>query len=298
MRRDPELAEHIRRHCKSRVQLHVTANHQELTEAAHAIARSGVGTVGILGGDGSISYALTALARAHGDKALPHIALLRGGTMNTIAASLGIRRRRPSALLARMLDAVYNQERPATRQRPCMQVGEQLGFLFGTGVWYGYLAESYADGQPTRFTNAAVLGRLLASAAVGGKTYRRVRAPQRVLLRSSEGDREMREYLTIAAGTVRDAGFGFRPFQRAFEHDDRFQLLAVKAGPWAVLRDLPGLHLGRSLRPSTAYDACASWAELSTENGQPFGYSVDGEIATAQGPLRIELGPLITFLRL
>jgi diacylglycerol kinase family enzyme len=296
LRRDPELAEHLHTHSRSQVQLYSTADQRELAAAAEAVAQSGVTTVGIVGGDGSISYALTALARAYGDTQLPRIALLRGGTMNTIAAALGIRNGRPSALLAEMLDAVYNQERPATRVRPCMRVGDQLGFLFGTGVWYGYLAEAYADGHPTRLTNAAVLARLFASAAVGGTMYRRVRARQRVVLRSSEGAWEAREYLTIAAGTVRDAGFGFRPFQHAFEHDDRFELLAVKAGPWSVLRDLPGLRFGRSLRPSTAHDTCARWAELSSEDGRPFGYSVDGEIATAEGCLRITLGPPVTFL--
>jgi len=296
MRRDPELADQLQTHCQARARHYVTSNAEELAAAARAVADSGAATVGILGGDGSISHTLTALALAYTGRPLPRIGLLRGGTMNTIASSLGIRQRCPRALLARMLDAVQQPGRAPVRVLPSMQVGEQLGFLFGTGVWYGYLAESYVYGPPTRLTNAVVLGRLLASAAVGGSIYRRVRTRQRMHVRSSEGDWETRDYLTIAAGTVRDAGFGFRPFQHAFEHSDRFQLLAVKASPWAVLRDLPGLRFGRSLRASTAYDTSACWAELSTESGQPFGYSVDGEVAMAHGPLRIAVGPSIEFL--
>jgi len=64
-----------------------------------------------------------------------------------------------------------------------------------------------------------------------------------------------------------------------------------------VLRDLPGLWVGRGLSPDTALDTVTPWAELRSHDG-PFGYAVDGDLATAQETLRIELGPVFRFLRI
>ena len=61
-------------------------NNRDLTDAvAEGVRERGVGTVGIIGGDGTVSNVIGALYRAYGTAPLPRIALLRGGTMNTIA---------------------------------------------------------------------------------------------------------------------------------------------------------------------------------------------------------------------
>jgi hypothetical protein len=73
--------------------------------------------------------------------------------------------------------------------------------------------------------------------------------------------------------------------------------LALKGSAGDVLRDLPRVWLGRGFTKHTAYDTVTTWAELSAEAGN-FGYSVDGDVATAQGTLRLELGPVFDFLRI
>lgn len=296
LRRDPKLAERMRALCGPHASLHVTQDLEELHAVAGAAAGRGVTTIGLVGGDGTASATLTALVRAYGEQPLPVIAFLRGGTMNTIATSLGVSQRSPLSLLRRTLHAAARPN-GLICQRPTMRIGKRLGFLFGTGVWHGYLAESYANGQPTRLTNATVLGRALASAAVNGPTYTRILDARTLSVRFAEGSWESRPYLTVAAGTVADAGFGFRPFHRVLDSRDRFQLFAIKGSATNVLRDLPGLWFGRGLSPDTAYNTTTSWAELRSHDG-PFGYAVDGDLATAQDTLRVELGPLFRFLRI
>jgi diacylglycerol kinase family enzyme len=296
MRRSPRLGARLRALASGRARLYVTDSASELGDVAREIARAGVQRVGIVGGDGTASSTLTALWQAYGARALPQIALLRGGTMNTVASSLGLSDRPTPELLARLLRA---PERARVLRRPVMIVGPQLGFLFGTGVWYGYLAETYRAGQPTRLHNARVLGRLLASAAVGGETYRRVLQPEPLSVRFADGAWEPRAYLAVAAATVAHAGFGFAPFHRALSVSDRFQLLAVQTGPRALLRDFPRLRTGGGLRPSTALCTLTPWAELESPGRTRFGYSVDGEIASAEtGVLRITLGPTLELLAL
>jgi diacylglycerol kinase (ATP) len=297
MRRDPKLAERMRSLCGRQAALHVTKNAEELTEVVEQTAQNGTRTIGIVGGDGTASATLTAIWRAYGKRELPRIAFLRGGTMNTIATSVGISQHGPADLLRRALSALGKSDTPSERTRPAMVIGDRLGFLFGTGIWYGYIAESYAGGQPSRLTNATVLGRAMASAAIRGATFERMRQPRQLSVRFADGAWEPREYLTVAAATVAHAGFGFRPFHRAFESDERFQLLAIKGGPGEVLRDMPGMLLGRGLSAATAHDTVTSWAELRSSDG-PFGYAVDGDVATAQESLRLELGPSFRFLRI
>lgn len=298
MRRDPKLADRMRSTCGRQATVHVTKDMVELREVCADAADRGVATVGVVGGDGTASATLTALWNAYGDRPRPKIAFLRGGTMNTVASSIGITQRGPSGLLKRALCMLQKPERLRTRARPVMIIGDRLGFLFGTGVWHGYIAESYKDGQPSRMTNATVLGRVIASAAVQGETFARLFEPNQLSVRFADGAAwEARSYLTVAAGTVADAGFGFRPFHRALGTEQAFQILALKGSAMDVLRDLPRVWFGRGFGRQTAYETTTAWAELRSTGGS-FGYSVDGDVSTAQGSLRLELGPVFDFLRI
>lgn len=297
MRRDPRLADRMRSACGSHASLHLTSDVGELREVCADVARRGVTTVGVLGGDGTASATLTELWRAYGEQTRPQIAFLRGGTMNTVASSIGIGQRGPAELLRRTLCMVRHPERMRTRARPVMKIDGRLGFLFGTGVWYGYIAESYKDGAPTRLTNATVLGRVIASAAVKGETFGRLFHKTPLSVRFAGGSWEQRAYLTVAAGTVADAGFGFRPFHQALDTERAFQILALKGTAGDVLRDLPRVWFGRGFGHHTAYDVTTTWAELRAESGS-FGYSVDGDVCTSLGTLRLELGPVFHFLRI
>jgi hypothetical protein len=102
-------------------------------------------------------------------------------------------------------------------------------------------------------------------------------------------------YLCIAAGTVADVGFGVQPFHRAFDSEDKFQLLAVHGSARDVLRAMPGLWTGRGLDERTAHQTLTDFAELNAEQGF-VEYSVDGDVDTLRGSLKIELGPRFDFL--
>jgi diacylglycerol kinase family enzyme len=297
MRRDPGLAARLRSAAGGAAEVFVTDDLQALQELCARLASQGVPTVGVVGGDSTASLTLTALWRAYSSRELPHIALLRGGTMNTVASSLGISRQSPSALLMQLLAAMQRPQRPATCARPLMLIAERLGFLFGTGVWYGYLAETYRHGHPTLGVNVKVLTRVFASAAMNGETIRRVTRPTHVEVRFAHHTWESRPYLSIAAGTVPDVGFGFQPFHRAFDADGGFQILAIDGTARDVLRELPRLQRGLGFQSTTARQAITNWAELHAREGR-IEYSVDGDIDAVQGPLRLSLGPTFEFLRL
>lgn len=292
VRRNPELPARLDSVAGSRAELHLTTCDGGLTHAAEDLARRGVGHVAIVGGDGTASATLTALFHAYGPERLPRIALLRGGTMNTIALSLGVSRRSVSELLRRALEAWENDDRAVYTERQTLRVENRLGFLFGTGVMYGWLQEYYDRGQghPTPLTAAHVFGTSVLSALVEGPTYRRIRGNQELAVRFEGGAWETRNYITVGAGTVAQAGLGFRPFYRSERDQGRFHLLAIKGAATDLALDLPSIWLGRGMRPRTAYETATSWAELTSP--QPsIGYFVDGDLLTAPSRLRLELGP-------
>jgi diacylglycerol kinase family enzyme len=296
-RRHPRLPERLRALAGKRAELFVTSNSEELDEAARIIAARNTRQVGVVGGDGTASTTLTAIWRAYGAQSLPNVALLRGGTMNTVATSLGVSRRPTLALLRRALRCWEHDGQARYRRRPAMIIGERLGFLFGTGVMYGWLAEYYAQGNgtPTPTTAARVFGKSVLSALVRGRTYRRITRRHDLEVHFEGGVWESRDYVTVGAGTVAQAGLGFQPFYRAIENERSFHLLAIKGRPADIAGDLPSIWLGRGMRRSTAYETTTSWAELRTR--QPaFGYFVDGDLLTAGPSLRLEVGPLFRVL--
>lgn len=298
-RRYPDLPDRLRAVAGSRAELFVTGCAAELAEAAGTLAAREVQHVGVVGGDGTASATLTALWRAYGADALPSVALLRGGTMNTVAKSLGVSRRSTTELLRRALRLWEKSNGAQYTRRPAMRIGDRLGFLFGTGVWYGWLAEYYEQGQgaPTPATAARVFGASVLSALVNGPTYERILCKHDLEVRFEGGSWERREYITVGAGTVAQAGLGFQPFNRAPGTERGFHLLAIKGGPARIAADLPAIWLGHGMSPRTAYETTTSWAELRTR-APAFGYSVDGDLLTAGPCLRLELGPLFRVLRI
>ena len=296
LRRDARLIERLRQRAGNAAPIHVTSDLAALRALCERLAREGVQIVGVVGGDGTASVTLTALWQAFQAQPLPQIALLRGGSMNTVASSLGTGKGSPLALLDRLMRVLQRPGLQRTRARPALRVAnDRLGFLFGTGVWYSYLAETYRAGPPSFPEYVSVLSRLFASAAVNGAMARRITKSAPTTVRLRDGEWANAPYLCIAAGTVADVGFGVQPFERAFSCEDSFQLLAVRGSARDVLRALPDLWLGRGFDEHTAYQALTDFAELDATQGF-VEYSVDGDVDTLRGPLKIELGPRFEFL--
>jgi len=302
IRARPELVSDIQQLCAARsagrVDIELPEDLEQLRAVCRGTAQRSVDVVGVIGGDGTASLVLSELWRAYEQRgqALPRIAFLRGGSMNTIANSLGIARRSTLQMVEHLLLALTgNGHTPRIGARPTLRAGERLGYLFGTGVWSGYIAESYRDGPPTRTTNAKVLGRVCASAAVGGETFRRVAPNTQLSARFEGGHWAPYNYLCIAAGTVADAGFGFRPFHRALQTQAAFQILAIKGSALELLLDMPRIWLGGTFREQTAHNTVTRWAELTADTDS-WMYSLDGDILVTSTALRLETGPVFEYL--
>jgi diacylglycerol kinase (ATP) len=264
---------------------------RDLIEAvADGVRERGVDTVAIIGGDGTVSNVLSALHRAFAGASLPRIALLRGGTMNTVANSLGIARREPEELLRRLLAARTSQ----SVRRATLKVNGRVGFLFSTGIMVGFLKVLYRSPKLKQGPLGALslLGKGSWQAVRGGKLIEEIETPLRATLRIDGELHPPRRYTVLGAATVEQVGLGFRPFTRAGECLERFQVFAFHGSTQSLVRQLLRIRRGQPIAKGLGFDPMTRQLQIETA-GEPITYALDGDVREADTRLLVEVGPQV-----
>ncbi len=296
---------------------------EDLHRTAEDFKHLDIDVLGISGGDGTNHVTITGFLDVYGNgqlqdgvlpTSLPQIAFLRGGTMNTVANSVGIQHGKPEGLLSRLARAyaeratmpLANVERRVMRIGPRAPGSKSLGpstsdrgsahhygFLFGTGVVHGYIAEYYRGGEPSPLVAAKTLARGIGSTLVRGEMIRRMAAPFRGSVSLDDGTTwEERDYLSVAAGTIDQIGLSFRPFYRWAERPDAFHLLGIFASPFQFVCDLPRIRDAQPMRPGRTYEATPSHAIIRSADGT-VRYMIDGDLHEAEGEIELSIGPRV-----
>lgn len=277
----------------SRGVLFSTGKWDLIDAVAEGVRERGVDTVAIIGGDGTLSSVLSALHRAFGSAQLPRIALLRGGTMNTVANSFGVPRRQPEELLKRLLEAKSGE----VKRRATLKVEDRVGFLFTAGIMVGFLKVLYQASQATGSSPGALaalrlLGKGSWQAMVGGKLIEEIETPLLATLTIDGEAHPQRRYTVLGAATVAQVGLGFRPFTQADECIDSFQVFAFHGSRQALVRQLPRIRRGLPMAKGLGFDPVARKLEIHTP-GEPIAYGLDGDVREATGKLLVDVGPKI-----
>lgn len=295
-RRDPRLAGQLAYMLGTKGEVAQPHTLPELVEAARRFREAGVDVVAINGGDGTAHVVLTAFVKAYGDDALPPIALLRGGTMNTIASGMGIRGT-PGALLEKLIVRYHTGEPFPTTDRYLMKVGgedPQYGFLFGNGLIANFLEAYYEGSEPSPTKAAILLGRAICSAVINGELIRKVMRPVEVEV-DVDGERWMAQsYLTVAAGTVDDIGLGFRPFFESVRHPGRMHAVGMACTPLGVVAALPSIWMAKT--PSNPDILQAIPQRLVMRSERAINYMVDGDFHQGGQSLEVTMGPRVRFV--
>lgn len=292
-RRDPEVSERLRRALGGRGTVAVPRSLDELDAAAEDFRQRGVTIVGIAGGDGTNHVTITRFAEVWGGKDLPTFAFLRGGTMNTVANSLGLPRGRPERLLDRLVLAALDRPNIPFVERPTLDVDGKLGFLWGMGVVPGFLKAYYDTGAPSPWTATKTLARAIGSVLTGSELVRKMTEP--VLARVSvDGERWQPEsFLALAAATIPDVGLGFRPFHRASDLQDRFHVLGIHTSPMGFIGELPRIHKALPMRADKAVDAAARTVTVTTDLPE-CSMMIDGDLFVHPKPtVTLRVGPTV-----
>jgi diacylglycerol kinase family enzyme len=269
---------------------------EELDEAAATIRGAQPSVIAVHGGDGTLHRALTALGRVYDGASIPPLAILGGGTMNVVSASLGIRER-PTVLLEALAAGARAGRAPDLLHRRCIRVGTQLGFIFGNGLMANFLGEYYGTGRYGPARAAWLLLRGLCSAMIGGPFIRRLFKRFEGTVTVDGAALERTVFVGLAAGTVREVGLGFKLLHRADDDPERFGVIAIHGQPLALLGDFPAVHAGRGVAPKRAFSAVASTMEVAPRDGGEMSYTIDGDLYRGTGPIAISVGPPIAFVK-
>jgi diacylglycerol kinase family enzyme len=294
-RRNPRIATDFQALVGDRGRVFAPKTLDELNESVAEWRRSPPEVIAVHGGDGTLHKTVTALGRVFGDDPLPPVAILCGGTMNVVATSLAIKER-ASVFLTAIVEASRTGRPLDTIRRRCLRIGDELGFLFGSGLPANFLAEYYAPSGYGPGRAAWLLMRGFFSAMWNGpfikKLFKRfvgtVSVDGHLLDRSA--------FVGVMAGTVREVGLGFKLVHRADDDPERFGVLAIHGRPMSLTVDVWAVQRGRGISDRRAFSAVASKMHVQSKNGA-FAYTIDGDLYRTQDPLDISIGPPIDFLR-
>jgi diacylglycerol kinase family enzyme len=273
----------------------LTKSAAELDEFATEARRRDASLVAVCGGDGSVQAALSAFVRVYGTAPLPSFLPLRGGSMNTVARSVGWRRGDPAHVLAQVLARRRAHATwPATR-RILLQVNEKdYGFMVGAGAVVEFLRLYYAGKGRGAGAVVRCLGRVVSSALAGtalSSNLFNARDGEIVC----DGERlPQSRFNLIYASTITEIGLGFKPTYRATEQPGCFQLLAGSPRVRTFARCLPRLRRGLPLALPEWYDGLVR--RVVVEFAEPSHYMIDGEVLGPAARLRIGVGPLVSLV--
>jgi diacylglycerol kinase (ATP) len=302
--KDPTAALRLARRLGDQGVVREARSIDELYRIAEDFRRAKIDVLAISGGDGTNHVTLTGFLDVYAGDTIPRVALLRGGTMNTVANSVGVAHGKPEGLLGRLMRAyalrangpLADVERHVMRIAPEGGGKALYGFLFGTGVVHGFLAEYYRHGETTPLVAAETLARAIGSAVVGGESIRRMARPFTGAVELPDGSAwPTRDYLAVAAGTIAHIGLNFKPFHRYDERAGAFHVLGIHASPLSFVGELPRIHGGRPMRPGKAYEALSERMTVRSADGT-VRYMIDGDLHESRGSLTVDIGPRVRLL--
>jgi diacylglycerol kinase family enzyme len=248
------------------------------------------------GGDGTLHRVLTAVHRAKGsdpEATFPTVSVLRAGTMNIVADSLGQRASAAKAVEAAAAGKVARVEHASPM---LVDVGEDapcLGFLAGGGIISRFLEVYYESPDPTPVDAGVLLAQGAASALVGGRLARRLTRPFEGELRVDGELWAGGPWMAVALGSVDQLGLGFTPFPRIRHHPGRVHVIGISSHIAALALELPRVWLGRGVRRSGNREARATDVEMVAD--EPIPFMVDGDFYAGSERVRVRMLPPVRF---
>src|SRR4029077_17302845 len=109
-RRDPRAVRRLIRLLGPNGAIREVRSIEALYRAAEEFRTIDIDVLGICGGDGTSGVTIGAFLDVYASQTLPRIALLRGGTANAIADSVGVQRGGPERVLTRVSSAYLRGE--------------------------------------------------------------------------------------------------------------------------------------------------------------------------------------------
>lgn len=265
----------------------------DLRRVADEFKTRDIDILAISGGDGTNHCTLTTFLQVYGEKPLPKIAFLKGGTLNTVATGLGIKGT-PEKILSDLVIR-YHEDIPfQTKEVPLMKINDSYGFIFGIGVIYNFMSAYYSDGPPTPLKAATTLTRAVGSAIFNTQFARDMfrRFDAKVTVNGQPWP--YRNYSALYTGSVNQIGFNFRTFYLVDQHPGSFHAIGFSLPPRNVLPYVPKMFLGKPSGCPNLLEAPAT--DMLIELDSPLPHQIDGDMLGSHSRYHISVGPKLAVI--
>ncbi|MEO0603881.1 MAG: diacylglycerol kinase family protein [Myxococcota bacterium] len=297
-RRNPVMAETLAYVLGERDHFSAPTSLEALAETARRFRDHEIDVLCVNGGDGTIHQVMTAMVRAYAGSPLPEIAILRGGTMNIVAESMG-NRIRPEEMLEQVVSSYHGSTPLPETQLRLLEVDLDdgnpplYGFISGNGIIPRFLERYYDRPDPSPVDAAWLLFRAALSAVVGGNLARTLTEPTAGTIQLDGTPWPHEEWIAVAIGSVEQIGLGFPVFHRVSAHPDHFQVVGVGSSVATLALGLPRLYRGRGIGGENNFTDVAQEVVLQGPPNEPM--TIDGDLYhTPSGRIRYTVGPQIT----
>jgi diacylglycerol kinase (ATP) len=269
-----------------------TRSPADLERAARRCAERGVQVIATCGGDGTNLMTVTALAEAYGRDRLPVLAILRGGTVNTVAENLGIRGKSEDLLTRLVAQARAGDLDTRGQDAICVTVPgqkSQIGFLFAAAMGARFLEAYYGGPRPGPAWAGVLAARTIASSLVTGPFARKLFAPLDVDI-DVDGRRvtEVPRPTLFVASTVASVGIGMKVAWQAGRQPARFHVICSGLSTVKMALQFRKVVGGQPLDGRPHLDVLAQRATLRF--AAPDVFTLDGELYRER-EVSIAMGP-------
>lgn len=266
--------------------------------AAELLDRGDLGVLCVNGGDGTLAHVLSACARQAGERPLPPVGILRGGTMNTVAHGIGLSGR-PEQILRRILRRQQGALAQPTTTRHLMRVRDghgpdRYGFLFGNGLVSNFLEVYYEGGDASPLKAARVLARAVLGALTSSDFTRQLTRRVEVKVTLDGHTWPARSFVSVTAGTVDDMGLGFKPFWRVVQHPGKLQVIGFACSAPAIALRVPGTLFSRPWKHPDIHDHLGQRLLISGEGR--LAYMIEGDFHWGGQLIEVSVGPPVRLI--
>jgi diacylglycerol kinase family enzyme len=290
MKTDP--VEYYKRIGGDSVAVRLTQNQDDIIKAAMDFKKQSISYLAISGGDGSIHMVLSWFISVYKKSRLPHLLILRDGSMNNIARSYGLKGKGP-VLLKKLINAMVNKSEIQIVYRNTMKVKDMYCFLFGLGFVTNYINEFNRGGNKSPLKAIKVILKSVLQLLLSKNKGIFERMNLNVI---ADGKKLwFTDFFAIFAATIANLAISFTPTPRAYEKKNSFHLIATGMKPGEVFRNFNKIRKGILIKHNEHYDDIAS--DLKIICPGKFLYQMDGDIYEARNRLEVKAGPQIGFVK-
>jgi diacylglycerol kinase family enzyme len=274
-----------------RIDVRVTPTLEAIEDVLRDFKKAGVTYIGITGGDGSLHHVIMRMISVYRPDPIPAVVILKGGTMDNVAKSIGLRGK-GDGILQRLLKALDRGKPVRICTRDLMKIDDRYCFLFGIGFVANFLNEVYQY-EKGIISNARVVLKAVRDAfgkPEEGNLYRGIEAT----VHADAARVPYRKITAILAGTVENISRGITPLKQANTKERAFQ--ALIAG-FSGLQILARIYFLLGVRVTHPLMVNGLFSEMTIESDEGFDFTMDGDMYHCEGSMRIDMGPQIRLVR-